>query len=116
MGVDFLRRTAKSSTKAWDRNKAELSTESLFTLQPQCRTRSVMAELDDGVSVAGGEMLTLLVKNNDMILVRGHERIGRVPNPPADAFEAIRNAGQCALVAVSEFNKLSGTADVELVQ
>jgi hypothetical protein len=116
MGLDFLRRTAKNSVKAWDRGKAELSAETLFTQQPQCRTRSVMAELDDGVSVAGGEQLVLLVKNNDMILVRGHERIGKVQNPPTDAFDAIRNAGQCALVAVSAFNKLSGTADVELVQ
>jgi hypothetical protein len=114
MGLDFLRRTAKNSVKAWDRGKAELSTASLFTQQPQCRTRSLLAELDDGVSVAGGEQLVLMVKNNDMLLVRGHERMGKVPHPPTDAFEAVRNVGQCALVQVCEFNKLSGTADVAL--
>lgn len=114
MGLDFLRRTAKNSVKAWNRNKAELSTASLFTQQPQCRTRSLLAELDDGVSVDGGEQLVLIVKNDDMLLVRGHERIGKVPHPPTDAFDAVRNSGQCALVEVCEFNKLSGTADVAL--
>jgi hypothetical protein len=114
MGLDFLRRTAKNSVKAWDRGKAELSTASLFTQQPQCRTRSLLAELDDGVSVAGGEQLVLLLKNEDMLLVRGHDRIGKVPKPPSDALDAVRNTGQCALVQVCEFNKLSGTADVAL--
>ncbi len=38
MGLDFLRRTAKLSSKAWDRGKADLSIPSLFTQQPESQT------------------------------------------------------------------------------
>jgi hypothetical protein len=113
MGVDFLRRTAKSSTKAWDRGKTELSTPTLFSQQPECQTRTVLAEFDGAVPEVG-EAVTLHVQDRNMMVVRANACVGRVGNPPADLLVAISNAGGCALGHLRQVNQLSGTGDVEV--
>jgi hypothetical protein len=113
MGLDFLRRTAKNSTKAWDRSKTELSVPTLFSQQPDCQTRTVLAEFD-GVMPAAGDALTLHVQDRNMMVVHENTCVGRVGNPPADLLTAIRDAGGCALGHVRQINQLSGTCDVEV--
>jgi hypothetical protein len=114
MGLDFLRRTAKSSSKAWDRGKVDLSIPSLFGQQPERQTRTVLADCDDGVQVSSGEALTLHWQDQNMLVVRENTRIGEVKNPPPDIVAKIRDAGGCALGQVQTFNQLSRTVDVEI--
>lgn len=114
MGLDFLRRTAKTSRKAWDRGKDDLSTPSLFSQQPQCQTRTVSADLDDGMQVAAGEPVTFYLDNNDVLLVREKTRIGKLGAPTPDVRDAIRNCGGLALGEITQFNPLSMTADVKI--
>jgi hypothetical protein len=114
MGLDFLRRTAKSSSKAWDRGKADLSIPSLFGQQPERQTRTVLADCDDGVQLSSGESLTLHWQDQNMHVVRENTRIGEIKNPPPDIVAKIRDAGGCALGQVQTVNQLSRTADVEI--
>jgi hypothetical protein len=114
MGLDFLRRTAKSSSKAWDRGKADLSIPSLFGQQPERQTRTVLADYDDGVKLSSGEPLTFYLRDQNMLVVRENTRIGEIKNPPPDIVAKIRDAGGCALGQVQTVNQLSGTADVEI--
>lgn len=114
MGLDFLRRTAKSSKKAWNHGKADLSNPTLFSGQPECQTRTVLADADDGAKPCAGEPVTLHLEEQGILLVRERTRIGKVGNPPPDVLNAIRNAGGCALGHISQVNQLSGTVDVEI--
>jgi hypothetical protein len=114
MGLDFLRRTAKTSAKAWDRGKADLSIPSLFTQQPERQTRTVLADYDEGVQLSSGEALTLHLQDKNMLVVRENTRVGEVGNPPPDIVAAIRDAGGCALGQVQHVNQLSRTVDVEI--
>lgn len=114
MGLDFLRRTAKSSSKAWDRGKSDLSIPSLFAEQPEGQSRTVLADYDDGVQLSNGEALTLHLQDQTMLVVRENMRVGWVPNPPPDLVAKVSDAGGCALGQVHTVNQLSRTADVEI--
>jgi hypothetical protein len=114
MGLDFLRRTAKSSSKAWDRGKADLSIPSLFAQQPESQARTVLADYDDDVQLSSGEALTLHWQDQSMLVVRENTRVGRVQNPPPDIVAKVRDSGGCALGHVQTVNQLSRTADVAI--
>jgi hypothetical protein len=114
MGLDFLHRTAKSSRKAWNHGKLELSNPTLFAQEPGCQTRTVLADADDGAKPRTGEPVTLHMGEQGILLVREKTRIGKVGNPPSDLVAAIRNAGGCALGHIRQVNPLSGTVDVEI--
>jgi hypothetical protein len=114
MGLDFLRRTAKSSSKAWDRGKANLSIPSLFTHHQDKQSRTVLADYDEDVQLSSGEALTLHWQDQKMFVVRENTRVGWVENPPPDIVAKVRDVGGCALGQVQTVNQLSRTADVEI--
>jgi len=90
MGLDFIRRRAKTFTKTWSRGRTDLAQPTLFTRYPECRSRSVL------------------------LLVRGTTQIGSASSPPPDLMAAICKAGGNALGQVARINPISGTADVEV--
>ena len=114
MGLDFIRRASKGFTKAWNRSKAELSQPTLFTQYPECRTRSVIADLDERAKLSEGTHIVVCVQGSKLILVQEKSRVGVVEHPPADLLGSIHQAGDCALGHVVRINPLSGTADVEI--
>lgn len=114
MGLDFIRRAAPAFTKAWDRNKENLAQPTLFTRYPECRTRTVIADLSERADLTAGANVIVCVKGPELVLVSKNEGIGVIREPPADLHSAIRDAGDCALGQVTRLNPLSGTADVEI--
>ena len=114
MGLDFLRRTAKSSTKAWNRGREDLSEPTLFTQQPDCYVRTVLADDDGCGKPLRGETVTLHMQGGDILVVRENMRIGKVGSPSPEISQRIRNSGGCALGRVSDVHSLSGTFDVEV--
>jgi hypothetical protein len=114
MGLDFIRRAARSFTKGWDRSQKDLAQPTLFTRYPECRTRTINSELNDHVHVTAGEQVMVCVQGDALTLVRETTQIGVVNSPPPDLFRAVRDAGDCALGHVVQINPLSRTADVEI--
>src|SRR5258708_11839749 len=114
MGLDFIRRAAPTFTKSWNRGANELAQPTLFTRYPECRTRTVVAQLDERAALAPGAHLAICTRASALILVHETMQVGVVEAPPADLFRAIQEAGGCALASLSRINPLSGTADVEI--
>jgi len=114
MGLDFIRRAARTFTKTWSRGATKLAQPTLFTRYPECRSRSVVAALEENVTVEVGAPLAVHVEGTALALVRETTRVGVVAMPPPDLFTAIQGAGGCALGRVSQINSLSGTANVEI--
>jgi len=114
MGLDFIRRAARSFTKSWNRGATELSQPTLFTRYPECRSRSVVAAIENNAAVEVGAPLAVHVEGPSLALVRETTRVGTVSSPPHDLFTAIQGAGGCAMGRVSQLNPLSGTAHVEI--
>lgn len=114
MGLDFIRRAARTFVKSWSRGAAELAQPTLFTRYPECRSRSAVAVLDDNTNVEVGASLAVHVEGTTLALVRETTRVGVIATPPPDLFMAVQGAGGCALGRVSQLNPLSGTANVEI--
>jgi hypothetical protein len=114
MGLDFIRRAARSFTKGWDRSQKDLAQPTLFTRYPECRTRTINADISDLVRVTEGEQVMICVSGGALALVRETTFVGVVQSPPPDLFRAIRDAGDYALGHIVQINPLSGTADVEV--
>jgi hypothetical protein len=115
MGLDFIRRAARTFTKSWSRGARDLAQPTLFTRYPECRTRTIIAQLDEGgVALSSGTQLAICSEGQQLLLVLGTARVGVVESPPADLFRAIQSAGGCALGSLASINPLSGTADVEI--
>jgi hypothetical protein len=114
MGLDFIRRAAPSFTKSWNRGARELADPSLFTRLPECRTRTVVATLNDGVNVPAGTQLAARLHKSKLLLIRETTPVGHVDAPPADVVRVIQDAGGCAVASIARIKPLSGTADVEI--
>jgi hypothetical protein len=114
MGLDFIRRAAPTFQKSWDRGRTALAQPTLFTRYPECRTRSVIAEFDDGIRPGPGTTVAVCLSQKELVLVAGITRMGIVRNAPPDLLNAIASSGGCALGHVVSINPLSGTADVEI--
>ncbi len=114
MGLDFIRRRAKTFTKSWHRNKTDLARPTLFTRYPECRSRSLIADLDAEAGVSPGVEVLVCARGAELTIVRGTTPIGATSRPPPDLISAIRQAGGDALGRVTRLNPISGTADVEI--
>lgn len=114
MGLDFIRRAARTFTKSWSRSATELAQPTLFTRYPECRSRSIVVALESNVNVDIGALLAVHVDGTSLTIVKETTSVGVVAAPPHDLFTAIQGAGGCALGRVSQLNPLSGTANVEI--
>lgn len=114
MGLDFIRRAARSFTKSWNHGANTLAQPTLFTRYPECRTRSVIVQLDDHVVLPLGSQLMVCSQTTSLILVHETTQVGIVHTPPPDLFRAIQDAGGHAVGQIACVNPLSGTADVEI--
>lgn len=114
MGIDFIKRKAATFTKTWDNNKENLAQPTLFTQYPECRTRTLIADISENVDLKDGTNVVVHAKGLKLILVSGVTQIGVIPQPPIDLQTAILDAGDCALGRITRLNPLSRTADVEI--
>jgi len=116
MGLDFIRLTAPTHRKSWDRSKIELATPDLLTRHPECKTRSVIAVIDQGYELPKDTKVAVCVRDKQLIVVRENTVVGRVAEPPPDIYKAIDNSGEVALGRIAKVNHLSGTVDVDFTQ
>ncbi len=114
MGIDFIRRAAPNFTKAWNRGKELLTDPTLFTRYPECRSRTVIADLMKNSGLTAGIEVIVCVNGSNLILVIGNTKVGVINRPPSDLLKAIHDVGDCVLGRISRINSLSGTADVKI--
>src|ERR1700741_667489 len=107
MGLDFIRRVARSFKKSWTGGATALSQPTLFTKYPECRSRSVVASIDDGASLEIGGAYAVHVDGRSLCLVKETAKVATAHTPPPDLFSAIKDSGGCALGRVSKINPLS---------
>jgi len=114
MGLDFIRRRAKTFTKAWNRNRTDLAQPTLFTRYPECRSRSFIADLSVDAGLSQGANVVVCSRGSELLVVSGTTQLGAATNPPSDLLNAIHEDGGYVLGRVARINAISGTADVEV--
>ena len=105
MGLDFIREKAPSFKKSWDRHRIALCQRSLFTRDPELRSRAALATTEAGVGA--GAVMLVRVEGAGLTGYRGLTRVAVFVDPPPDLVAAVREAGGYAegeVVAVHEGN------------
>lgn len=116
MGVDFIKRCAKSFQKSWDRGKMDLAAPDLFKHDPTLAARTYCANLTPGTNVEPGRHLLLRAVNSDLRLYDGCSDVGSVKGSPPSLVAAVTGAGcGVALAKVVCVHEFSGAVDVSVV-
>ena len=112
MGVDFIQKRAKSFSKAWDRARIELVTKSLFTEEPDCIGRALIARAVGPLPLEIGSSVIVRADNESLFAEIDLVVVARFVAPTRSAMEAVRNGGGYATGTVITNNMRSGLAEI----
>lgn len=93
MGVDFIRRVAKTFKKSWDHSRVDLATRELFTREPLCITRISVARDLGTERLTQGVRVIVRIDGDGLTAVIGTLRVARLVNPSQSLVAAIESAG-----------------------
>src|SRR6266699_4731274 len=81
MGIDFIRKAARSYRKGLDRRRIELGTPHLFTRQPSASPRAYVATVSPGQRLTAGEKLGVHLDGEHIVLLRGLNPVATLASP-----------------------------------
>lgn len=114
MGVDFIRKAAKSFTRSWDRGRVQLATADLFTREPLCSARTIAGEIVDGAVLMQGDRLTVELAADALVARRGLIEVLRFHEPPHEVLDALHASCGVASGRIEQIHRLAGVAEVSL--
>ena len=115
MGVDFIKKCAKSFTKSWDRGKAELAAPNLFKHNPALAARTYCANITPGTETPPGREFLLRAEGSDLRLYEGASPVGSIKDSPPSLIAAVQSSG-CGLAVAKVVcaHGLSGAVDISV--
>lgn len=114
MGIDFVRRAARSFHKGLDRRRIELATPNLFSQQPTAAPRSYAANLGTGKSLAEGEKLGVRLDGERVIAMRGLDPVATFDRPPAELVKALAASHGEACGVVKQVHGMAQMAEIDV--
>jgi hypothetical protein len=112
MGVDFIRRAARSFHKGLDRRRIELATPTLFTQQPAAAPRTYAAHVRSGETLTTGEKLGVRLDGDCVVAMRGLDLIATIKSPPADLLAALSASHGEAYGVVHQMHDIAHVAEI----
>lgn len=112
MGVDFVRKAAKSFHKGLDRARIELATPDLFTQQPNCEPRSYVAEIFPGKKLNPGEEVGVHHQDGKIVVIKGLEPVANFLMPTAELLQGLEDSYDEAYGTVEEVYEDAGIAEI----
>ena len=112
MGIDFIRKAAKSFRKGLDRRRIELATPNLFTQKPSVAPRAYAAQLRNEATVGVGEKLGVRLDGQNVLATRGLERVAVFKSPSADLKNALSASFGEASGTVQTVHSVSRIAEI----
>ena len=112
MGLDFVRRAAKSFHKGLDQSRIDLGTPGLFTRRPGCEPRAYAATIQVNRKLSPGEDLSVRFRNGKVVAQRGMDVVAEFDSPPVDLVEALKKSYGEACGTVTEVYDIADTAEI----
>lgn len=112
MGLDFIRKAAKSFHKGLDQSRIDLGTPDLFTRQPDCEPRAYAATVRDDRKLSPGEDLSVRFHGGKVVAQRGMDVVAEFDSPPAELVEALKESYGEACGTVTEVYDIADTAEI----
>jgi hypothetical protein len=114
MGVDFVKRAARSFHKGLDRRRIELATPTLFTQQPTSAPRTYAANFCNGKTVQPGETLGVRLEGQQVLAMRGLDTVATINSPTAELIEALSVGHGEASGVVQQVHEIAGVAEISV--
>ena len=112
MGVDFIRRAARSFHKGLDQSRIDLATPDLFTCKPNCQPRAYAATVQAKQKLRPGEELGVRFHDDKIIAQRGTDIVAEFHTPPEELIEALKASYGEACGTVTEIYDIADTAEI----
>jgi hypothetical protein len=114
MGIEFIRKAAKTFKRRWDTGRRELGTSDLFTCEPTYLPRTLPFDLGTCADLHIGEMVTVEAEGNALIARLRLTAIARAENPPTEVLRAVQESCGIAKGTVQQIYDLSRVAEISL--
>jgi hypothetical protein len=114
MGIEFIRKAAKSFRRRWDEGRRELGTSDLFTQEPRQCPRTLPFDLGSSFDVHIGEMVTVEAEGNALVARLRLVPIARADNPPTEVLRAVQESCGIAQGTVQQVHDLARVAEISL--
>ena len=112
MGLDFIRKAAKSFRKGLDQSRLDLGTPDLFTRKPDCEPRAYAATIQANRKLSPGDALGVRFQGDKIVAQRGMDIVAVFDAPPRQLFEALRESHGEAWGTVTEVYDIADTAEI----
>ena len=114
MGLDFIRKAAKSFHKGLDQARVDLCTPGLFTQRPHCESRAYAAEIRANRELSPGEELCVRFHDGKIVAQRGMGIVAEFHTPPSELVEALKESFGEACGTVLEVYDDADTAEISV--
>jgi hypothetical protein len=114
MGIEFIRKAAKTFKRRWDEGRRELGTSDLFTCEPTHLPRTLPFDLGAAADLHIGETVTVEAEGNVLIARLRLTTIARAENPPAAVMRAMQESCGIAKGVVQQVHDLARVAEISL--
>ena len=114
MGIDFIRRTARSFHKGLDIRRIELASPNLFTQAPSPKPRTYVAHVCSGQKIDFGEKLGIHLDGKHVLAMRGLNRVATISSPSPELLEALSVGHGETSCVVQEVHDLARVAEIRL--
>ena len=114
MGLDFIRKAAKSFHKGLDQSRIDLGTPNLFTQRPDCEPRTYAATIQMGRKLSPGEDLCVRLHSGKVVAQRGMDIVAEFNSPPVQLVEALKESFGEACGTVRKVHDIADTAEIAI--
>ena len=114
MGLDFIRKAAKSFHKGLDQARIDLCTPDLFTQRPHCEPRTYAAHIRANRKLGPGEDLCVRFHDGSIVAQRGMDIVAEFQTPPSELVEALKESYGEACGTVREVYENADTAEISV--
>jgi hypothetical protein len=114
MGLDFIKKAARTFNKGLDKARITLGTPGLFRLQPGCVPQAYAVQLRADKALQSGEKVGVRLDGQNVLALRGFELVGIFKNPTPEVKAALIESHGEACGIVQTVHAIAGVAEVTL--
>lgn len=114
MGLDFIRKAAKSYKKSQDRARAELATSDLLTRNPEMAASTVAFDIAPRVRLTPGERVTVESDGTQLVARQGLNEVARAAAPTESMLKAVKDSCGIAGGKVEQVHEHADVAEISI--
>lgn len=114
MGIDFLRKSAKSYKKSLDKARADLCRPDLFTRQPSEQPRAYSASTHRRGQLQAGDLVAVRLQGKTVVAQKGRHVVATFDAPPEELLMAMEESYGEASGTVEAVFEITGTVEISI--